>query len=112
MYDFIIRRTTNHIERGNRMKRDEFPQKDTVFAALVLLFPVLYRGLESAIEKAHDYFNLQGREVNADLFPCLVRDAFAVYLSTEEFSTEFSHAVLPNNGVRISYNGYVLRFRM
>lgn len=88
-----------------------FPSKEIVFAAVALLFPILNEGYETAIGKARDYFF--GREsINPDTFPCLVRDALVLYLTTSQFPIELTVRTLSNNGVELRYNGYVFRFRM
>ncbi len=56
----------------------QFPGPDFMFRRLAPLFPILYEAYENAVEQVRDYFLTRKRPINANLFPCLVRDEFVL----------------------------------
>lgn len=75
------------------------------------IYPVLYRAFEAATAKAKDYFVTQGRPIDWQLYPDLVRYEAKVLLVEAGHDAQFDMEDLSRNGLMAVFAGYPTRIR-
>lgn len=75
------------------------------------LYPVLYRAFEAATAEAKDYFVNQGRPIDWQLYPDLVRYEAKHLLVLAGHDAQFDMEDLSRNGLMAAFAGYPTRIR-
>ena len=87
------------------------PTYTEVSGEIGTLYPVLYRAFEAATAKAKDYFVNQGRPIDWQLYPDLVRYEAKYILVLAGHDAEFDMEDLSRNGLMAVFAGYPTRIR-
>ncbi|HZP97242.1 MAG TPA: hypothetical protein VFC31_13060 [Candidatus Limnocylindria bacterium] len=90
---------------------DKPPTYKAVSEEIRAIFPVLYRAFEEATAKAKDYFVNQGRPIDWQLYPDLVRYEAKVLLVRAGHDAQYEMEELSRNGLMAVFFGYPTRIR-